>query len=156
MRMSLTIGAAAAAIAVTATAAVAQDWRYGGPGIGQYEAVAIARANGVVRIHDVEREDGGWEVEGRDRRGRDIEIEIDNRGRVTEIERDDDWRRASYGRGVTQGEAVAIARRYGIVRIDEVEREDGGWEVEGRDRRGREIEIEINSRGRVTHVEYDD
>jgi len=56
-------------------------------------------------------------------------------------------------REVTQAQAVQIARGYGIVEIEEIERDDGGWEIEGRDRRGREVEISINRDGRVTRVD---
>lgn len=52
--------------------------------------------------------------------------------------------------------AGAIAARYGIVRIDEIELDDGRWEIEGRDRAGREREIEIDARtGRVIKFERD-
>lgn len=56
-------------------------------------------------------------------------------------------------REITQAQAVQIARGYGMVDVEEVERDDDGWEIEGRDRRGRELEIGINRDGRVTRVE---
>ncbi len=56
-------------------------------------------------------------------------------------------------REVTEAQAVQIARGYGMIEIEEIERDDGGWEIEGRDRRGREVEISINRDGRVTRVE---
>lgn len=65
---------------------------------------------------------------------------------------DDRWN----GRGVSRAEAIQIARGYGLVRVEEVERDDDGWEIEGRDRRGREIEIEISRNGRVAEVDRDD
>lgn len=61
--------------------------------------------------------------------------------------------RPSTRRELTQAQAVQIARGYGMVEVEEVEREDGVWEIEGRDRRGREVEIRINRDGRVTRVE---
>lgn len=64
----------------------------------------------------------------------------------------DDRRRSS----ISQAEAIRIARGYGMVRILEVERDDGGWEIEGRDHRGRKLEITINREGRVTSVERGD
>lgn len=52
--------------------------------------------------------------------------------------------------------AGAIAARYGIVTIDEIELDDGKWEIEGRDRAGRERELEIDARtGRVIRFERD-
>lgn len=57
---------------------------------------------------------------------------------------------------VSEAQAVRIARGYGMVRVTEVERDDGGWEIEGRDRRGREVKVTINRLGRVTKVERGD
>ena len=54
---------------------------------------------------------------------------------------------------VTREQAIRIAQGYGIVRFEELEQDDGGWEIEGRDRQGREVEITINRQGRVTSVE---
>lgn len=64
-----------------------------------------------------------------------------------------DSNRASTRREVTQAQAVQIARGYGIVEVEEVERDDGGWEIEGRDRRGRNVEVTVNRDGRVTNVD---
>lgn len=69
---------------------------------------------------------------------------------------DDDDDRRWRGSGVSQGQAIQIARSYGVWRISEIDRDDGGWEIEGRDRYGREIELDINRRGRVTSVDRDD
>ena len=53
------------------------------------QAIAIARSVGLVRVTEVECDDGEWEVEGYDARGREIEVEIDSRtGRITDVERD--------------------------------------------------------------------
>jgi hypothetical protein len=54
---------------------------------------------------------------------------------------------------LTKAQAVQIARGYGMVEVEEVERKDGGWEIEGRDLRGREVEVRVNRDGRVTRVE---
>lgn len=58
--------------------------------------------------------------------------------------------------GISQEQAIRIARGYGMVRVTKVEREDDGWEIEGRDHRGRELEVNINGQGRVTSVDRDD
>lgn len=71
---------------------------------------------------------------------------------VTPAFADDDDDRNVRSR-VGEAEAVRIARGYGMVRVTEVERDDGGWEIEGRDRRGREVKVTINRLGRVTKVE---
>lgn len=53
------------------------------------QAIEIARGVGVALIKELECDDGRWEVEGRDARGREIEVEIDPRtGRVLKVERD--------------------------------------------------------------------
>lgn len=57
--------------------------------IGVQEAIAIARSVGLVHVEEVECDDDGWEVEGRDARGRDIEVEIEARtGCIKDVERD--------------------------------------------------------------------
>lgn len=61
--------------------------------------------------------------------------------------------RPSARRELTETQAIQIARGYGMVEVEEAERENGGWEIEGRDRQGRELEIKINRDGRVTRVE---
>ncbi|HEV7341291.1 MAG TPA: PepSY domain-containing protein [Sphingopyxis sp.] len=73
---------------------------------------------------------------------------------ATPAQADDDDRGA--GSRVSEAQAVRIARGYGMVRVTEVERDDGGWEIEGRDRRGREVKVTINRLGRVTKVERGD
>lgn len=69
---------------------------------------------------------------------------------------DDDDRRRAGGARISEAQAIRIARGYGMVRIQEIEREDGGWEIDGRDHRGRQLEVKINRRGRVTSVERGD
>jgi uncharacterized membrane protein YkoI len=58
---------------------------------------------------------------------------------------------------ITAGRAVDIARTVGVIRVEEVECDDGTWEIEGRDIRGREMEVEIDPRtGRILDVDTDD
>lgn len=57
---------------------------------------------------------------------------------------------------VTEEQARKIAADRGIVRITEIERDDGKWEIEGRDAQGREIEIDIHGQtGEVVKFERD-
>lgn len=57
---------------------------------------------------------------------------------------------------VTAEGAIAIAREAGIVHVTSVACDDGKWEVEGRDARGRKMEVEIDPRtGRILEIEYD-
>jgi uncharacterized membrane protein YkoI len=59
--------------------------------ISRDEAVHIARAEGMTRIKEVERDDGKWELEGCTRNGREIEIDIHGRtGEILELDVDDD------------------------------------------------------------------
>lgn len=51
-------------------------------------------------------------------------------------------------------QARDIAARYGMARIEEIELDDGLWEVEGRDIRGRDREMKIDARtGAVVKIE---
>jgi uncharacterized membrane protein YkoI len=55
------------------------------------EARAIVYRQGIVMIEDIDfdRGDGLWEIEGRDRWGRDAEIDIDaGNGDIMRLERD--------------------------------------------------------------------
>lgn len=88
MRRSPALTATAAAAALLATPAAA-DGRCEGPVIIA-EAVRIAATAGLVRAEKVECDDGKWEVEGRDARGREIEVDVDPRsGRILKVGRDD-------------------------------------------------------------------
>jgi uncharacterized membrane protein YkoI len=70
----------------TATPALAD--RCAGP-ISAEEAIRIARTAGLVRVTQLECDDGKWEVEGRDAAGREIEVEVDPRtGAIIKVERD--------------------------------------------------------------------
>jgi uncharacterized membrane protein YkoI len=56
--------------------------------------------------------------------------------------------------GITAEEAIRIARGAGIARVQEVDCDDGKWEVEGRDAQGRKIEVEVRAGdGRVLDVD---
>lgn len=59
---------------------------------------------------------------------------------------DDDDDRRRYGR-MTRPDMGSL-RAVGIVRVTEVERDDGRIEVEGRDARGREIDVLMDAQGR--------
>lgn len=51
----------------------------------------VLKRAGMVRVVEVERDDGKIEVEGYDARGRELDITMDARGqRVLSIDRDDD------------------------------------------------------------------
>lgn len=53
------------------------------------QAMQIARNEGIVNVEEVDRDNGYWEVEGRDAQGREIEVKIDFRtGEVLKVERD--------------------------------------------------------------------
>ena len=65
---------------------------------------------------------------------------------------DDDCR----GMPVTHAQAIAIAQGAGLVRVEEVDCDDGEWEIEGRNAAGREMEVEIDARsGQIREIEYD-
>lgn len=75
-------------LALTAAATPALADRCIGP-VSAEEAIRIARTAGLVRVTEVECDDGTWEVEGRDAAGREIEVEVDPRsGRIIKVERD--------------------------------------------------------------------
>lgn len=68
---------------------------------------------------------------------------------------DDDERRRHHR--ISKGAAIEIAAAIGVYHIQEIERDDGKWEIEGRTFQGCEIEVEISARsGRVTDREIDD
>jgi uncharacterized membrane protein YkoI len=67
-----------------APAAFAQQFK-----IGEQQARQIAAERGVVKIHEIEQDDGKWEIEGREKDGREIEIDIHGQtGEVVKFERD--------------------------------------------------------------------
>jgi uncharacterized membrane protein YkoI len=70
--------------------------------------------------------------------------------------RDRDRRDRRDRRDISVDQAIEIARANGMVRVTEVEFDDDEWEIEGRDYRGREMEIEIDAyTGRVKDIDYD-
>jgi uncharacterized membrane protein YkoI len=67
-----------------APAAFAQQFK-----INEEQARKIAADRGIVRITEIERDDGKWKIEGRDAQGREIEIDIHGQtGEVVKFERD--------------------------------------------------------------------
>jgi uncharacterized membrane protein YkoI len=65
---------------------------------------------------------------------------------------DDDYRSPA----ISKAEALDIAQSQGMVRLDEIELDDGEWEVEGCTADGYEIEIDINARtGDIVKLEID-
>ncbi len=57
---------------------------------------------------------------------------------------------------ITAEQAIEIAKQQGLVTVEEVERDDGKWEVEGKDVSGREIEVDIDARsGQIVKIERD-
>lgn len=98
MKTLMTACLAVLALAAPAPAALAED-EYGlrgGAGAGgvtvsREEAVQIARAEGMTRVKEIERDDGKWELEGCTRNGREIEIDIHGRtGAILDLEIDED------------------------------------------------------------------
>jgi uncharacterized membrane protein YkoI len=60
------------------------------------------------------------------------------------------------GLPVTRAQAIETAASVGLVRVKEVDCDDGEWEVEGWNAAGREMEVEIDARtGRIKEIEYD-
>ncbi|BDG73002.1 PepSY domain-containing protein [Roseomonas fluvialis] len=58
---------------------------------------------------------------------------------------------------VTAEEAISIARTAGLALVREVDCDDGKWEIEGRDSRGRQIEVDVSAfDGRILDVDRDD
>lgn len=90
MRFALAALAATLCCVPAAAATDVQRERAARSGISQEQAIRIARGYGMVRVTSIEREDDGWEIEGRDHRGRSLEVNINSQGRVTSVERDDD------------------------------------------------------------------
>jgi hypothetical protein len=80
--------ACAAALCLAPFAAFA-DERCDRDSVRAEHAIEIARGAGVALVEELECDDGRWDVEGRDDRGREIEARIDPRtGRVLRVERD--------------------------------------------------------------------
>jgi hypothetical protein len=59
-----------------------------GPGGSLQQAIAIARDYGVVGFQEVQYYDGKWEIEGRDPRGKTINMDVDAMtGAVLKVDR---------------------------------------------------------------------
>ena len=57
--------------------------------VSEQQARQIASDRGVVKITEIEQDDGKWEIEGRDKDGRKVEIDIHGQsGEVVKFERD--------------------------------------------------------------------
>lgn len=70
---------------------------------------------------------------------------------------DDDHRDHERGVAVSREEAIEIARSVGLATLDEIELDDGDWEIEGYTADGREIDVEIDARtGEIEEVDIDD
>ncbi len=83
MRTLLSAVAIASLIAI-ATPAVADF----GPGGSVHRAIEAARAFGVVGFNEIQYYDGRWEIQGRDVRGKDVNINVDAiTGAVTKVDR---------------------------------------------------------------------
>jgi uncharacterized membrane protein YkoI len=79
------LGLALLAVIFVAVTPPANAWRRGGDdrgaptqavSVSSEQAVAIARARGLVRLHEVKFDRGRWEVEGWDAQGRKVEFDI--------------------------------------------------------------------------------
>jgi uncharacterized membrane protein YkoI len=58
--------------------------------------------------------------------------------------------------GISAEEAIRIARDAGVARVQDVDCDDGTWEVEGRDAQGRDIEVDVHAGdGRVLDIDRD-
>ncbi len=89
MLRPLALVALIASLPALTTPAMADDDRCRGA-VSAEDAIRIARTAGLVRVEEVDCDDRKWEVEGRDARGREIEVEISARtGRILDVDRDD-------------------------------------------------------------------
>ena len=58
--------------------------------VSREEALSIARAEGMTRLKEIERDDGKWEIEGCTADRREIEIDIRrSTGEIVKLEIDD-------------------------------------------------------------------
>jgi uncharacterized membrane protein YkoI len=78
-----------AGLLATAPATAMADRSCAGGAVSMPQAIEIAQGAGLVRVEEVECDDGLWEVEGWTAAGREIEVEIDPRsGRIVKVDRD--------------------------------------------------------------------
>ncbi|RXT52423.1 hypothetical protein B6S44_16725 [Bosea sp. Tri-44] len=54
---------------------------------------------------------------------------------------------------ISQREAIRIARRNGVAEIDQARWTGNVWVIDGSDRRGDELRVEINARGEIVDVD---
>lgn len=54
---------------------------------------------------------------------------------------------------ISQREAIRIARRNGLSEIDQARWSGNVWVIDGSDRRGDELRVEINARGEIVDVD---
>ena len=81
--MTRTLLALALVFGMAATPTLAQQFK-----VSEQQARQIAAGRGIVKITEIERDDGKWEIEGRDAQGREIEIDIHGQtGKVVKFER---------------------------------------------------------------------
>ncbi len=55
--------------------------------ISQREAIQIARRSGVAEVEDIRRSGNAWVIDGADRRGDELRVEVNWRGEVVDIDR---------------------------------------------------------------------
>jgi uncharacterized membrane protein YkoI len=68
---------------IAASPALAQQFK-----VTEQQARQIAAERGMVTVREIEQDDGKWEIEGRDKDGRKIEIDIHGQtGEVVKFER---------------------------------------------------------------------
>ncbi len=95
-RTALFTAASAALLALPANAAddrtaPAGDSTLASPALDYDAAIRHANAAGIRQIEDIEFDDGRWEVEGRDARGRELEVKLHpDTGKIIAREPDDD------------------------------------------------------------------
>ncbi|WP_332680609.1 hypothetical protein [Bosea sp. (in: a-proteobacteria)] len=56
---------------------------------------------------------------------------------------------------VSQREAIRIARRHGVAEVDEVRWRGNAWVINGADRRGGDLRVEVNRWGEIVDVDRD-
>lgn len=54
---------------------------------------------------------------------------------------------------ILQREAIRIARRNGIAEVEEIRRAGNAWVIDGADRRGDELRVEVNWRGEIVDID---
>ncbi len=84
------VAASLVALAFSAPLAISSaQAQTGAPAISMDQARRIATEHGVVRIEEIELDDGTWEIEGRDAARAEIELDLRaSDGMVIKLERD--------------------------------------------------------------------